>query len=61
VLYENGADVPIFTASRSSVREAGRIAAQILLALIAGPGGAPSSRLLEADLVIGQSTGPALV
>ena len=56
---KNGDDVPIFTATRSSVREAGRHAAEMLLALIADPGAAPRSHLLEADLIIGQSTGPA--
>jgi len=57
---KNGEDVPIFTATRSSVREAGRIAAEMLLGLIAQPGSEPPQRLLEADLIIGQSTGPAL-
>ncbi len=56
---KNGEDVPIFTATRSSVREAGRIAADMLLGLIAHPQEVPPTRLLEADLVIGQSTGPA--
>lgn len=56
---KNGEDVPIFTATRSSVRLAGSIAAQMLLDIIAEPGGAPQTRLLEADLIIGQSTGPA--
>lgn len=56
---KNGEDVPIFTATRSSVREAGRIAAEMLLGLIAQPQDPLPSRLLEADLVIGQSTGPA--
>ena len=55
----NGDDVPIFTATRSSVRDAGRIAAQMLLDLIADPSTAPHHRLLEADLILGQSTGPA--
>lgn len=55
----NGDDVPIFTATRSSVRDAGRIAAQMLLDLIADPMAAPQHRLLEADLILGQSTGPA--
>jgi LacI family transcriptional regulator len=55
----NGEDLPIFTATRSSVRDAGRIAAQMLLDLIADPGSAPHQRLLEADLILGQSTGPA--
>ena len=57
----NGADVPIFTATRSSVREAGRIAAEMLLRVIDEPDCAPQQRLLEAELIIGQSTGPAPV
>ncbi|MFP7672985.1 substrate-binding domain-containing protein [Marivita sp. S0852] len=56
---ENGDDVPIFTALRSSVRYAGREAAEMLLSLIAAPVDPPSSRLLEAELIIGRSTGPA--
>jgi LacI family transcriptional regulator len=55
----NGADTAIFTATRSSVREAGRIVAEMLMRLIANPGGPPEHRLLEAELIIGQSTGPA--
>jgi LacI family transcriptional regulator len=55
---KNGEDVPIFTATRSSVREAGRLAAEMLLGLIAHPGIEAPNRLLEADLIIGQSTGP---
>lgn len=56
---KNGEDVPIYTATRSSVREAGRQAAEMLLSLISEPSGEPQTRLLEADLIIGQSTGPA--
>jgi LacI family transcriptional regulator len=56
---KNGEDQPIFTAMRSSVREAGRLAAEMLLHLIAHPESGPLQRLLEAELVIGQSTGPA--
>lgn len=56
---KNGEDLPLFTATRSSVREAGRQAAEMLLDLIADPGGVPLQRLLEAELIIGQSTGPA--
>lgn len=56
---KNGEDVPIFTATRSSVREAGRLAAEMLLDVIAHPDHAPQQRLLEAELIIGQSTGPA--
>lgn len=58
---KNGEDVPIFTATRSSVREAGRLTAEMLLDLIAHPGEEPKNRLLEAELIIGQSTGPALL
>ena len=54
----NGEDVPIFTATRSSVREAGRLSAEMLLTLIAQPGNPPQHRLLEAELILGQSTGP---
>ncbi len=55
----NGDDVPIYTATRSSVREAGRQTAQMVLDLIANPDNPPQTRLLEAELIIGQSTGPA--
>lgn len=55
----NGDAEPIFTATRSSVREAGRLAAEMLLTLIAQPEHPPEHRLLEAELIIGQSTGPA--
>ncbi|WP_430513039.1 LacI family DNA-binding transcriptional regulator [Pannonibacter phragmitetus] len=58
---KNGAEVPLFTATRSSVREAGRQTADMLLAHIADPASAPLTRLLECDLIIGQSTGPAPV
>lgn len=54
---KNGEDVPIFTATRSSVREAGKLAAEMLLDLIANPGPV-QQRLLEAELIMGQSTGP---
>lgn len=56
---KNGDDLPIFTATRSSVREAGRQAAAMLLDLVAQPDAPPRQSLLEAELIIGQSTGPA--
>jgi LacI family transcriptional regulator len=56
---KNGVELPIFTATRSSVREAGRLAAEMLLVIIADPACTPQTRLLEAELIIGQSTGPA--
>ena len=54
----NGDSEPIFTATRSSVREAGRLAAQMLLEMIADPPDVLPSRMLDCDLVVGQSTGP---
>jgi LacI family transcriptional regulator len=54
---QNGTDLPIFTATRSSVRQAGRLAAAMLLDIIATH--ATPSHLMEAELIIGQSTGPA--
>ncbi|MEO0675930.1 MAG: substrate-binding domain-containing protein [Pseudomonadota bacterium] len=60
----NGGEVPLFTATRSSVREAGKLSAQMLLDQIAAADdpGAPApplpTRLLEAPLVLGRSTGP---
>lgn len=55
----NGVDVPIFTATRSSVRDAGRMLSHMLLAQINDPNAAPVNRLLEAELTVGRSTGPA--
>jgi LacI family transcriptional regulator len=55
----NGEAVPIFTAMRSSVREAGRRAAEMLLGIIADPLRERRELLLEADLIVGESTGPA--
>ncbi|MFW2587469.1 LacI family DNA-binding transcriptional regulator [Sagittula sp. SSi028] len=57
---KNGHSVPIFTATRSSVRTAGEGAAAMLLDLISDPTLPPQSQLLEADLIIGASTGPAI-
>lgn len=54
----NGEDVPIFTATRSSVREAGRGAASMLLDMISTAAPGPRERLLEAELMVGMSTGP---
>lgn len=55
----NGGDVPIFTATRSSVRQAGRRLAEMLLTAIANPAHPPQNELLEAELMVGRSTGPA--
>ncbi|MDP5084439.1 MAG: substrate-binding domain-containing protein [Yoonia sp.] len=56
---QNGSDVPIFTATRSSVREAGRRLAEMLLISIAEPDRPLQNALLEAELMVGSSTGPA--
>jgi len=55
----HGDDVPIFSATRSSVRHAGQLCAEILLESIQNPARLPSNKLLEAELTVGLSTGPA--
>lgn len=55
---KNGEEVPIFSATRSSVREAGQLCAEMLLEIIRNPDGKPRHELLEAELTIGESTGP---
>ncbi len=57
--FRNDGDVPIFTATRSSVRDAGRHCAEILIRAIADPARQVQNILLEAELTVGQSTGPA--
>ncbi len=57
--FPNGEGEPIFTATRSSVRDAGRRCAEMLLAQIENPGSPAVQELWEADLVVGTSTGPA--
>ena len=54
----NGGDIPTFTATRSSVRLAGKLCAERLIRLIENPGLPPQHKLLEAALTVGQSTGP---
>ncbi|MCL4154552.1 UNVERIFIED_CONTAM: hypothetical protein GTU68_065619 [Idotea baltica] len=56
--FDNGGAVPQFTSTRSSVREAGIIAAEMLLKQINDPNLYPQSQLLESHLTIGSSTGP---
>lgn len=57
--FQNNDPEPQFTAIRSSVREAGRRAAGMLLDLIDNPDSAPQTHLFEAKLTLGASTGPA--
>ncbi len=54
----NGDDVPIFTATRSSVRDAGRRLAEMLIGHVNDPDSPPQSELFEAELIVGGSTGP---
>lgn len=54
----NSGEVPIFTCTRSSVRYAGQKAAELLLNMIADPMAKPTALHLDAELIIGQSTGP---
>ena len=54
----NEGEPPVFTATRSSVREAGQLAAEMLLGLISDPNERPAQTLLRAELIQGQSTGP---
>lgn len=54
----NGEDVPVFTATRSSVRKAGLQLAEMLIHQIEHPEEPPAHMLLEAELVLGLSTGP---
>lgn len=55
----NGAGEPIFTATRSSVRDAGRRCAEMLIKRIEDPTTPHLSELWDAELVVGSSTGPA--
>ncbi len=58
--FRNAGDIPLFTAVRSSVRTGGRIAAEMLLEIIRDRSIEPKQTLLEAQLTVGMSTGPAL-
>ncbi|MCI2398507.1 substrate-binding domain-containing protein [Aliiroseovarius subalbicans] len=55
--FRNGGDTRLYTATRSSVREAGKRSAEMLLDMIHNQTG-PQELLLEAELTLGQSTGP---
>ncbi|MGI9395590.1 MAG: LacI family DNA-binding transcriptional regulator [Boseongicola sp.] len=57
--FRNSGDIPFFTAVRSSVRTGGRIAAEMLLEIIRVRPKEPRQTLLEAELTVGLSTGPA--
>lgn len=55
---QNDGEVPVFTALRSSVRDAGEKLGQMLIDQIQGSGLAAQQVLLEAELTVGHSTGP---
>ncbi len=57
--FRNTGDFPAFTAVRSSVREAGRRVASALINMITGREEGPHQEMLEVELTVGQSTGPA--
>jgi len=52
----NGADIPLFTATKSSVHRAGQLCAQMLLDIISANDQTPRHTLLEAELTLGEST-----
>ncbi|MDP5307932.1 LacI family DNA-binding transcriptional regulator [Paracoccus spongiarum] len=54
----NPGAVPVLTAMRSPVREAGRRAAAMLIERIEGRDPQPRQHLMEAELVVGRSTAP---
>ena len=54
----NGGAEPIYTATRSSVRHAGRLCGEMLMDKIANPNLPQRHELLEAELIIGDTTGP---
>lgn len=56
--FPNAGAVPLFTATRSSIRAAGRRAAEMLIARINGPDSPHAQELWEVELTIGLSTGP---
>jgi LacI family transcriptional regulator len=51
---------PLFTATRSSIRAAGRRVAELLIERIGDPDGAPRHELWDVELTVGLSTGPRL-
>jgi LacI family transcriptional regulator len=58
--FSPAASSPPFTATRSSIRAAGRRCAEILLNLIESPGRPIVQELWQAEITLGRSTGPAL-
>ena len=57
--FRNGTDIPLFTCLRSSVRQAGKKLAEMLIDTIENADNPTQQLLLEAEFMVGQSTGPA--
>ncbi len=56
---QNSGETPLFTATRSSIRDAGKRCAELVIAIANDPTRPTVHELWETELVIGQSTGPA--
>ncbi len=56
---EDNREIPLLTSIRSSIRKAGKRAAEILIQHIDDPAMEHTQELWEAELVLGRSTGPA--
>jgi LacI family transcriptional regulator len=56
--FDAGPTVPLFTATRSSIRAAGRRCAAMLIARLDAPAAPPLQELWDAELTLGQTTGP---
>lgn len=54
---DNGNALPVFTATRSSIKAAGARCAEMLIARINAPDAPVTTELWEAELTLGQSTG----
>lgn len=55
---QNSGDIPMFTSLRSSIQNAGRAVAQMLIDMINSADTRPRNLLWEAELVLGSSTAP---
>jgi len=55
---QNSGDIPMFTSLRSSIQNAGRSSAEMLLDMINSNDTQPRNLLWEAELVLGSSTAP---
>ena len=55
---QNSGDIPMFTSLRSSIQDAGRSVAQMLIEMISSNDTRPRNLLWEAELVLGSSTAP---